>query len=206
MSKRYTETTKWADPWFCSLSERDRLFWVYILDSCDHAGIWRANYMLIEVFFPGYGRDLSRFGSRIIQINDEKWFIPKFIAFQYPGGLKKENRAHLSVIDILKKEGLWPLPLKEEKPLPLSLQQGPSMTHSSIIDGVKDKDKDKDMVKDKDNNIITRARDNSDADGPPPPPPFDCEWCGWVKGGKHKKCHFCFRIYKAGENDDNHRC
>lgn len=43
-------------------------------------------------------------------------------------------------------------------------------------------------------------------DGRPKPKPTDCEWCGWLPDGLHKKCHFCFRIYKAGETDDNHRC
>ncbi len=217
MAKRLTETNKWADPWFCSLNERDRLFWIYILDNCDHAGIWRANHMLINVFFPGYGQDFSRFGDRIVQVDAEKWFIPKFITFQYPGGLKKDNRAHLSVIEILQKSGLWPLPLprKEKTSLPFPQKQDPSMPLARPIDGCKDKDKDKDkdkeLVKDKDKDI-PRARANIQPDEPLNLPPqstyaIDCEWCGWVKNeANHKKCHYCFKIYTPGENLDNHRC
>ena len=39
-------------------------------------------------------------------LNDEKWFISKFIDFQY-GTLNPENRTHKSVIDILNKEGAY---------------------------------------------------------------------------------------------------
>jgi len=108
MGKRFTATEKWDDPWFCGLTERERLFWMYLCDKCDHAGIWQVNWMIAEVYFPGIRDtlDLERFGSRIVVLNPQKWFIVKFVKYQY-GELNKDNRAHASVIAILQKEGAY---------------------------------------------------------------------------------------------------
>lgn len=122
MAKRFTATEKWDDPWFHSLDSNNRLAWIFLLDKCNHAGIWNVNLPLIE-FHIGSRPSLTAFSGRVEAVNAEKWFIPKFIEFQY-GTLNPENRAHLSVINALKKEGLY-------KPLTSSLQ------------GAKDKDKEK---------------------------------------------------------------
>lgn len=135
MAKRFTATEKWIDPWFCGLGERDRLFWIYILDNCNHAGIWQVNKMLLNTYFPDYDPDPTKFEGRIEVLTPEKWFIKKFVEFQY-GTLNPENRAHHSVISILKKEGAY-------KGLVRSLQ------------GRKDKEQDKDMDKDKEKAVVT---------------------------------------------------
>jgi len=41
MPKRLTATEKWNDPWFCGLNIEDKLFWIYLCDNCDHAGIYK---------------------------------------------------------------------------------------------------------------------------------------------------------------------
>lgn len=127
MPKRFTATEKWTDPWFTSLPERDRLFWIYLLDNCDNAGIWRRNEMLITAYFPGYVFDPLVWASRLTKINDEKWFIPKFIEFQY-GTLNPDSRPHASVLSRLKKEGV-------------------SIGYSKSIHTIKDKDKEQDKDK-----------------------------------------------------------
>jgi hypothetical protein len=123
MAKRLTASEKWDDPWFCDLDANYKLAWLYLLDKCNHAGIWSPNFKLME-FHLGFQPRIGGFGGRVVALKDGKWFIPKFIDFQY-GELNPENRAHLSVIHILKKEGA-------SKPLVSPLQ------------GDKDKDKDKD--------------------------------------------------------------
>jgi hypothetical protein len=128
MAKRFTATEKWIDPWFCGLTALDKLFWVYLLDNCDHAGIWQVNWPLVGFHIKDYVFNKEVFKGRIFELKEQKWFIPKFIVFQY-GELNPENRAHLSVIHILKKEGAY-------KGLNSSLDRG------------KDKDMDKDKVKD----------------------------------------------------------
>lgn len=107
MSKRFTETEKWKDPWFCELNETQKLFWVYLVDNCDHAGIWQVNWPLVRFHIKGYKHDHTKFTDRILYISDNKWFIKKFIDFQYNGKLNPENRTHKSVLDILEKEGAY---------------------------------------------------------------------------------------------------
>jgi len=103
MAKRFTDSEKWADPWFCEITERDRGFWMYLLDNCNHAGFWKVNWILVDMFFPGYRPDLSIFNGRIKVINEGKWFLPKYIEFQY-GKLNPDSRIHASVISVLEKE------------------------------------------------------------------------------------------------------
>lgn len=125
MAKRFTATEKWDDPWFFELSPLEKLFWIFILDKCDHAGIYRPNKALIRVYL-GEMPALEKFNERIVFLTPEKWFIPKFIEFQY-GTLNSQNRAHQSVISVLQKEGAY-------KPL------------TSPLEGAKDKEKEKDSL------------------------------------------------------------
>jgi len=37
--KRFTETTKWDDPWFRKLSPTAKLLWGYITDKCNAVGL-----------------------------------------------------------------------------------------------------------------------------------------------------------------------
>lgn len=127
MAKRLTATEKWVDPWFCGLSSQDKLFWIYLLDNCDHAGIWRINWALVNFHIPGYEYQSDMFKERIVEIDKEKWFIPKFIDFQY-GTLNKNNRAHKSVIDILEKYSLG-----EKMTQPQQPQQPPKPLTSPLL-------------------------------------------------------------------------
>ena len=110
-----------------------KLFWFYLLDNCDHAGIWEVDIELAS-FQMGVKLDeasiLKVFNRKIIPFKTDKWFVPKFIVYQY-GELNENNRVHNSVINILNKYGLY-------------------KGRVSPLQGVKDKDKDKDKVKDKD--------------------------------------------------------
>ena len=48
MAKRFTDSTKWDDPFFADLSNDYKLLWIYILDKCDHAGIYKVNKKMAE--------------------------------------------------------------------------------------------------------------------------------------------------------------
>jgi hypothetical protein len=136
MPKRFTDTDKWKKPFIRGLQGAYKLLWLYILDDCDHAGIWAVDFEVarIRIGEPGLDRDhaLRVFGDRIEVLNKgTKWFLRDFIDFQY-GALNEKNRMHASVINLLTKNEIKPL--------------------TSPLQGVKDKDKeqDKDKVKDKD--------------------------------------------------------
>ncbi len=131
MSKRFTDTEKWSHSWFRKLLPELKCVWFYLLDKCNHAGIWIADFEAVS-FHVGkeiVESDLEHFGEKLYKFDGDKYFITSFIDFQY-GELNPENRAHKSVLTILEKQGL----LK---------------TLRSPLKGAKDKDKDKDMVKDK---------------------------------------------------------
>jgi len=144
MSKRFTDTNKWDDEWFLELSPESKLFYGYILDKCDHAGVWKVNFKLAN-FLTGkkYNKDkiLTEFSSRIHVISDEYWLIRKFIDFQY-GALSENNNAHKGVLKILNKFNI--LDYKS-----LGANEGLISTSAGAQDKDKDKDKEKDKEKEK---------------------------------------------------------
>lgn len=130
MPKRFTDTDKWKKPFIRGLQGPYKLLWFYILDDCDHAGIWQVDFEVARIRIGEQvdgDQALKLFGDRIVVIEKFKWFVPDFIRFQY-GELNEKNRAHASVMAILKNHKVLTSPLQ----------------------GAKDKDKDMDMVKDKD--------------------------------------------------------
>jgi hypothetical protein len=109
MAKRFTDSEKWQDDWFFNLDQCGKLSWLYIIDHCDHAGFWKKNIKLLN-FNTGcnYVEDelLQIFNSRIIKIED-KWFIPKFITFQYGNKFATSKQKPVqSAIEILRKFNL----------------------------------------------------------------------------------------------------
>lgn len=130
MSKRFTDTEKWRDPWFCGLTTDEKLFWSYLCDTCTLAGIWQVNWSLVKFYIPNFTYDPKRFENRIQELSPEKWFVSKFIEFQY-GKLQAGLKLHDRIIFDLKKEGV-------------------SIPSLEGMDTPKDKDRDKDKVKDKD--------------------------------------------------------
>lgn len=105
MSKRLTDTTKWNRVWFRKLSPQNKCFWLYICDSCDHAGFWVVDFETAEYYI---GCKLDRkeleeiLKEHIKIVSSERWFIKDFIEFQYTS-LKDKSRLHNSIIELLKK-------------------------------------------------------------------------------------------------------
>lgn len=122
MPKRFTDTDKWKKPFIRGLEGPYKLLWMYILDDCDHAGIWQVDFEVARIRTGEQNLDfaaaLNFFGERIHVISKFKWFIPDFISFQY-GELSEKNRLHISVLNILSKYELGP-----SKPLPRGQGQG----------------------------------------------------------------------------------
>ena len=136
MAKRFTDNQKWSKSWFMDLEPRDKLLWIYMTDSCDHAGVWEINWKLTS-FMVGFqvAKLPDSFEKQVYKINEKKYFIKDFIDFQY-GQLSENNRAHNSVLTILNKYML--------------IKRGAYMPLTSPFQGGKDKDKDKDKDKVKD--------------------------------------------------------
>jgi len=134
MAKRMTDTDKWKKRFLRELKPQHKLLWFYILDDCNHAGIWDVD---IEVASIRVGEELiydmlpQAFLDKIVIFdNGDKWFIPEFIEFQY-GELNPTSNVHKSVIALLDKYNL----------------EGYMKGSQGVQSILKDKDKDKDIVK-----------------------------------------------------------
>lgn len=140
MAKRFSDTDKWKKPFIRSLEAPYKLLWFYILDDCDHAGIWHVDFDVAQIRIGlniNATGAINAFGDKIkVLDNGNKWFISDFIEFQYGTELNPKNKVHASAIEILKKNSVY-----EFKGL------------GSPLDEAKDKDKDKDMDKDMDKDI-----------------------------------------------------
>jgi hypothetical protein len=149
MAKRFTDTDKWKKKFIRSLEGPYKLLWLYILDECDHAGVWIVDFDVARLRLGDNTLDETLaeqiFSEKILKIDSgDKWLILDFIEFQY-GVLNEENRAHTAVIKTLKHYGFWDddkNEIKKNKPL-VSPLQGPCI-------GPMDKEKEKEKEKDKD--------------------------------------------------------
>jgi len=105
--KRFTETQKWADPWYRKLSPPAKLLWQWLTDNCDNAGVIDPDFELaqFQIGLPMGIDTLSELGERVEKLECGKYFIPKFIGFQY-GELSSECKAHNPVFASLEKHGL----------------------------------------------------------------------------------------------------
>lgn len=142
MAKRFTDSDKWKDAWFSELEQEDKLLWLYLLDECNHAGIWKVNMRFLN-FSIGSSYTLDRLievlGSRVYLISDEYILIEKWVHYQHPNGLNEKSKPQKAVIDMLIKFNVLDRVTKG--------YDNPIITPQD-----KDKDKaiDKDIDKDKD--------------------------------------------------------
>lgn len=132
MPKRITDTEKWKKPFIKSLPVEYKLFYLYLLDDCDHAGIWHIDIEVAEIRL-GVKLSLQKargfFAERIVEFDSgTKWFIPDFISFQY-GALDEKNKMY--------------------KPVSLLLNKYNLMGHISPIYGGKEKVKEKEQDNEK---------------------------------------------------------
>lgn len=100
--KRFTETTKWADPWYRRLSPSAKLLWSYLTDNCDCTGLIDLD-LDSATFHIGAKieeKHLAELASRLQRTIDAKIFIPRFIPFQY-GTISDGCPAHKPVIKLL---------------------------------------------------------------------------------------------------------
>ncbi len=137
MSKRFTETGIWKDPWFRKLPCKYKMFWKYITEQCDEAGIWKPDFELAS-FYIGEEIDTNEATKvfnegkqRIIVIDNKDFLICDFISFQY-GELKRDYNPHKKAINLLDKRNLS-----------LNLQERLVQACGKLLN------KDMDMVKDK---------------------------------------------------------
>jgi hypothetical protein len=110
MAKRFIDTGLFDDEWFSELPCDAKIFWLYYLTKCDHAGLLKFNKRLIEFQcgFKDLEKVLDQFPNRIVRVSEQLLFCPKFIDFQYPGFPDCKFKAAISAKDILIKNNIDP--------------------------------------------------------------------------------------------------
>jgi hypothetical protein len=115
MGKRLTETTIWEDDWFYELSAEYKLFWFYIKDNCDHAGLWKPktrafkNVSDVEI---DLSKALEYFNSgkqRVRLLKNGYWLLEDFFYFQYvktAKSLNLNNKVHKSAYELYLKHDI----------------------------------------------------------------------------------------------------
>ena len=131
MAKRFTDTDKWKKGFMRNLPIKYKMLWLYMLDDCNHAGVWETDFEVASIRIGSKinEKEAAKVFASHIKIFDKgnKWFIPKFIDFQY-GALNENSRPHQAVIKLLDKydvyniEGISPvdvagLPNEIKKPI-----------------------------------------------------------------------------------------
>jgi uncharacterized phage protein (TIGR02220 family) len=132
--KRFTATEKWSKPWFRKLAPKLKLFWDYLCDNCDAAGVWIVDLEAAEFYIGETYTEqevLTVFGDRIHPFDDgKKWWLTGFIEFQY-GELSEACKPHKAILGQLKRHGIH------------TLWEGYTKGIHTLQDKDKDKDKDR---------------------------------------------------------------
>jgi hypothetical protein len=107
--KRFTDSEKWSDKFFRTLTPTGKIFWMWLCDNCDNAGIWERDDDLFQ-FFTGIDVKvddlIEELGDRIEIVDGGKILLPKFVLFQQGGMLQEAKAPHRQIIRLLEKNGL----------------------------------------------------------------------------------------------------
>lgn len=109
MAKRFIDTEMFCDEWFCELSKDTKLFFVYFITSCDHAGVLKLNRKLCEfqTGLKNIDSIINELGNSLVTVGNSVYFMPKFIKFQYPNFPQSTVKQQDSALKILKQYGFW---------------------------------------------------------------------------------------------------
>ena len=109
MAKRFMDNTIFDKSWYRKLPVRLKIVWFYLINKCNHAGIWECDIDLLSFQIVDFNEPytleeiLKAFGDNIIDIGDNKYYLSKFISFQYGIPLNPNVKVHQSVIKLLSK-------------------------------------------------------------------------------------------------------
>lgn len=145
MAKRFTDTELWGEDWFIDLSTEEKLFWIYLKDACNHAGVWRINKRQFEfstglkINLEKFFKDINSDKERVVKIGRDRWYILGFVKFQYGEIRESNSNLHKSILKNLTDCGIDISEFTRNLPVNDTQREGkPTL-----------KDKDKDKVKEK---------------------------------------------------------
>ena len=108
MAKRFIDTKMFEDEWFSELSKDGKLFFIYFITTCDHAGIFKLNKKLLEfqTGIKNFETVRQELGNCLVTVKEGLFFMPKFIKFQYPNFPNSAVKQQEGALKILKGFGL----------------------------------------------------------------------------------------------------
>ena len=124
MVKRFTDTEKFKDKWYRSLTPKQKCIWEYMLATCDIAGFFEIDYenMSFHIGANVTRDDFEKFKDKVQFLTKELLFIPNFVLFQQKinslNELNPKNKCHKGIIDVLNKHrsrGYFDFDLKIKK-------------------------------------------------------------------------------------------
>lgn len=136
--KRFTDTSKWDDPWFMELSPEAKCLWMYICDRCDAAGVidFNARLAAVQIGYSIPYPTFELFGERVKKLPSGKWRIMKFLPFQY-GRVDARCPAHKPLIRCIHLHQLEVeidnLPNRVADTLPDRVQEKEEDTHTEKV-------------------------------------------------------------------------
>ncbi len=100
--KRFTDTDKWRDPWFRNLSGYAKLLWSYLTENCDAIGLVSVDFRLVsqDCRLAIKEQHLTELGDRVETLGSGRYFLPKFIQFQY-GELSADCPPHKTILRLI---------------------------------------------------------------------------------------------------------
>ncbi len=107
MSKRFTETSKWDDPWFRELPGVQKLVFMYIIDRCDNAGFWEIDEGAIAwhtKLDPKHIQGALKGLERGLKVVDGWAWVRTFLRHQKNEILNESNPAHRQIIGLFKNQ------------------------------------------------------------------------------------------------------
>jgi len=105
VSKRFTDTQKWMDPWFAELNPEQKLLWLYLCDMCDNSGVFDMSEKIARTLIGGDADirgNLASLSDKTQVLPNGKIFITDFVNFQF-GKLSEHSNLHKSIIQCIKK-------------------------------------------------------------------------------------------------------
>ena len=103
MAKRFAATEIWDEDWFLEMPAGYKLFWFYMLSTCNHAGVFKVNLRSfsglngVKIKSDKALEYFNKGKDRIRVVNQSVWLIEDFFVYQYGTTFNPNNRVHESV-------------------------------------------------------------------------------------------------------------
>ena len=139
MAKRFIDTELFNDEWFCELSKDAKLFFIYYITNCDHAGILKLNKKLFEfqTSIKDIDKVIKEMGNKLILIKDSVFFMPGYLKFQYPDFPKSKVKQQEGALKILDNHGITLEIVKSYLTVPKELEYSYVNDNDNVSDSVK---------------------------------------------------------------------